>query len=45
MSLEKLVKDVDSLMRRETAKYNSDIEFLYDIALKRGGRISPSTPS
>lgn len=40
MSLEKLVKDADSLMRGETAKYNSDIEFLYDIALKKGGELA-----
>lgn len=37
MNLKDLVKDADVLMRKETDKYNKDIEFLYDIALKIGG--------
>lgn len=34
MNLQDLVKNADIAMREETKKYNSDIEFLYDIALR-----------
>ena len=37
MNLKDLVNDTDTLMRKETDKYNKDIEFIYDIALKIGG--------
>ncbi len=37
MNLKDLVKNVDIAMRKETQKYNPDIEFIYDIALKSGG--------
>lgn len=40
MNLKDLVRNADIAMRKETKKYNPDIEFLHDIALEGGKRLA-----